>query len=114
MTEYMWDGDTIGIPDKVVAHNDPAMPNACTFVIHDEGHTLGNLLRTYLHLQPNVIMAGYLAKHPMTHSMHLQVATNTLSNPKQATLDAIDAILEELTSVETALTAALDGFPRQH
>ncbi|KAF7459222.1 DNA-directed RNA polymerase I and III subunit RPAC2 [Cryptosporidium felis] len=49
-----------------------------TFQIHEEDHTLGNVLRHLAMLNPNTTFAGYAIPHPSISTMNLRI--ETLSN----------------------------------
>jgi DNA-directed RNA polymerase I and III subunit RPAC2 len=66
--------------------------SSATYVVKDEGHTLGNSLRNQLMKDPRVSLCGYTVPHPMesiikmrlqTHSSHVH-ATTTLKDGLEA------------------------------
>lgn len=50
-------------------------PNAGTFVLAKEDHTLGNLIRLQLLRDPTVRFAGYRMPHPLIFDCHVKVET---------------------------------------
>lgn len=71
--------DKFVVPDdlaKVKYVKDPRVPNAATFIIQREDHTLGNILRMQLHRDPHVIFAGYKIPHPLQYQMEIKVQTD--------------------------------------
>ncbi|XP_039284366.1 probable DNA-directed RNA polymerases I and III subunit RPAC2 [Nilaparvata lugens] len=47
-----------------------------TFIFNDEGHTLGNALRSIIVSYPDVTFCGYTVPHPAEIKMHLRIQTN--------------------------------------
>jgi len=58
---------------KVEYAKDPKVPNAGTFRLNREDHTLGNLIRERLLRDPDVIFAGYQVPHPLEHHVLIKV-----------------------------------------
>ena len=54
---------------------DSKKPNAATFVMHKEDHTLGNLIRIQLLRDPNVRFAAYRMPHPLIYETHIRIET---------------------------------------
>ena len=54
---------------------DSKRPNAGTFVLAKEDHTIGNLMRLQLLRDPNVRYAGYRMPHPLIFDCHIRVET---------------------------------------
>ncbi|KAK8798943.1 hypothetical protein WA171_005696 [Blastocystis sp. BT1] len=48
---------------------------ARTFVFYNEGHTLGNPMRTIIMQQEGVEFCGYSVPHPVEAKMHLRIQT---------------------------------------
>lgn len=44
-----------------------------TFVFADEGHTLGNVLKSIVCRYPDVVFCGYTVPHPAEPVMHLRI-----------------------------------------
>ena len=49
--------------------------NCRTFVFKNEGHTLGNVLRSVIMQNPQVAFCGYSLPHPAEDQMHLRIQT---------------------------------------
>ncbi len=58
---------------KVSFEKDTKMPNAGTFKVEKEDHTLGNVLRYELLRNPSVLFAGYKMPHPLEHRIVVKV-----------------------------------------
>ena len=50
----------------------------CTFLLHNEDHTLGNPLRYIILKDPDVEVCGYNVPHPSEHRINLRIQTRTL------------------------------------
>ncbi|XP_076446571.1 DNA-directed RNA polymerases I and III subunit RPAC2-like [Babylonia areolata] len=69
----------------------------CTFVLHDEDHTLGNSLRYMIMKNPNVEFCGYNVPHPSEKKIHLRVQTYPTSD--MTAMDAFKKGLKDLSGV---------------
>ncbi|KAK8822300.1 DNA-directed RNA polymerases I and III subunit RPAC2 [Blastocystis sp. ATCC 50177/Nand II] len=58
------------------------METARTFVFYNEGHTLGNPMRTILMQQDGIEFCGYSVPHPVEAKMHLRIQTTGESATK--------------------------------
>jgi DNA-directed RNA polymerase II subunit RPB11 len=59
--------------NRLVYKPDSKKPNAGTFVMAKEDHTVGNLLRMQMLRDPSVRYAGYRLPHPLTMECHVRV-----------------------------------------
>ncbi|XP_037028653.1 probable DNA-directed RNA polymerases I and III subunit RPAC2 [Bradysia coprophila] len=70
-----------------------------TFVFENEGHTLGNVLKSIIGRYPEVEFCGYTVPHPAEPTMHLriQVSKNSRAadDPSQS-VKAIDVLVRGL------------------
>ena len=62
---------------KMVYANDEKIPNAGTFTIAKETHTVGNLLQMQVLRNNQVKYCGYKMPHPLQNSMLVKVQTTT-------------------------------------
>ena len=56
---------------------DQKMINSCTYILHLEDHTIGDLLRIYLLKKKEVKFAGYKMPHPLVDKIEIKVQTST-------------------------------------
>lgn len=68
-------GVTSGPPKRLQYIKDSKRPNAGTFILGKEDHTLGNLFRLQLLRDPQVRYAGYRMPHPLIFDCHIRVET---------------------------------------
>lgn len=61
--------------ERLVYNPDSKKPNAGTFVMKKEDHTIGNLLRMQMLRDPSVRYAGYRLPHPLIMECHVRVET---------------------------------------
>ena len=78
-------------------------PNAATFAINGEDHTLGNALQYVLNKNPAVEFTGYTVPHPSEMRLHLRVQT-------KGSLTAVDALREALTMLRDMSDHVRDTF----
>mmetsp|Transcript_71461 Transcript_71461/g.190850 ORF Transcript_71461/g.190850 Transcript_71461/m.190850 type:complete len:118 (-) Transcript_71461:389-742(-) len=50
-----------------------------TFVVREEDHTLGNVIRYALNQNPDVTFCGYSVPHPLESKMHIHIQTKGIS-----------------------------------
>lgn len=62
-----------------------------TFVITDEGHTLGNALKSIIGRYPEVDFCGYTIPHPAENAMHFRIQSN-----RNKAIDILKRGLEDL------------------
>ena len=69
------------------------MPNACTFFIHGEDHTVGNLLKeTLFKDKENVKFIGYKKPHPLDSKVELKLQTYEDRKPAHVLKSAIESL----------------------
>uniref|UniRef100_A0A2M3ZJV0 DNA-directed RNA polymerases I and III subunit RPAC2 n=1 Tax=Anopheles braziliensis TaxID=58242 RepID=A0A2M3ZJV0_9DIPT len=74
-----------------------------TFVFEDEGHTLGNVLKTIICKYPDVNFCGYTVPHPAENKMHFRIqATKSVR--------AIDVLLRGLQDLERLCDHMMETF----
>jgi DNA-directed RNA polymerase II subunit RPB11 len=61
--------------NRLAYQPDSKKPNAGTFVLAKEDHTLGNLIRLQLLRDSDVRFAGYRMPHPLIFDVHIRVET---------------------------------------
>ncbi|XP_055859112.1 probable DNA-directed RNA polymerases I and III subunit RPAC2 [Episyrphus balteatus] len=67
---------------------------ARTFVFEDEGHTLGNALKTIISRYPDVDFCGYTIPHPTENKLHFRIQSR-----KNRAIDVLKRGLEDLDSL---------------
>ena len=72
--------------NRLVYTADSKKPNAGTFILAKEDHTIGNLMRLQLLRDPSVRFAGYRMPHPLIFDCHIRVETmDSRSRPTRVT-----------------------------
>ncbi|KAI8919619.1 DNA-directed RNA polymerase [Entophlyctis helioformis] len=79
---------------------DTKIPNAATFTVLKEDHTLGNLLRMQLLKNPKVIFAGYKMPHPLEHEFVLKVQTTPDTSPIQVLQAELNNLIHEISTIK--------------
>lgn len=98
---------------KLVYQPDSKKPNAGTFILGKEDHTLGNLLRVQLLRDPNVRFAGYRMPHPLIFDTHVRVETmDSKISPKNVFDCALSDLLLETEILEKSWDTAVQEFER--
>ncbi|KAI8370465.1 DNA-directed RNA polymerase [Radiomyces spectabilis] len=84
---------------KVEMEVDTKIPNAATFIIEREDHTLANMLRAQLLKDPRVLFAGYKVPHPLEHNFVIKVQTTTGTTPGKVLKEATSELISELNAL---------------
>lgn len=67
-----------------------------TFVFENEGHTLGNVLKSIIGRYPEVEFCGYTVPHPAESTMHLRIQVTKNSRISDEPIKAIDVLVRGL------------------
>ena len=95
-------GVSTGPPRKLQYIKDIKRPNAGTFILGKEDHTLGNLMRIQLLRDNQVRYAGYRIPHPLIFDCHLRVETmDATLTPVQVFNSALADLQLELEILES-------------
>ncbi|KAJ5977821.1 hypothetical protein PENPOL_c001G04564 [Penicillium polonicum] len=81
---------------KIDVEVDTRLPSAAIFTFRKEDHTLGNMLRQRLLKTAHVIFAAYRVPHPLTPEFQLRVQTDGEVTPRQAVINASEALIKDL------------------
>ena len=79
--------------------NDEEVENAGKFIIENEDHTLGNIIRTSLLLNKHVMFAGYRIEHPLSNKLYINIRTDVTISPMEALNNSIDELINELNEI---------------
>lgn len=88
--------------EKIIINKDTKLPNACLFPNNREHHTLGNIIKSQLLKDPQVLFSGYKVPHPLEHKIVICVQNTEDYYPKKVFISAIKTslasslLLEEL------------------
>nr|XP_054543466.1 DNA-directed RNA polymerase II subunit RPB11-a-like isoform X1 [Pan troglodytes] len=85
---------------KISINKDFKVPNACLFTINKEDHTLGNIIKSQLLKDPQVLFAGYKVPHPLERKIIIRVQTTPDYSPQEAFTNAIADLISELSLLE--------------
>uniref|UniRef100_A0A8C5W1S9 DNA-directed RNA polymerase RBP11-like dimerisation domain-containing protein n=1 Tax=Microcebus murinus TaxID=30608 RepID=A0A8C5W1S9_MICMU len=91
---------------KITINKDTKVPNACLFTINKEDHTLGNIIKSQLLKDPQVLFAGYKVPHPLEHKIIIRVQTTPDHSPQEAFTNAITDLISELSLLEERRVAS--------
>uniref|UniRef100_A0A6U1NZH5 DNA-directed RNA polymerase RBP11-like dimerisation domain-containing protein n=1 Tax=Fibrocapsa japonica TaxID=94617 RepID=A0A6U1NZH5_9STRA len=96
---------------KLTYEPDTKIPNAGTFTLNREDHTLGNLLRMQLLQDSSVRFAGYQHPHPLVHHLLVKIqTTDPPANPIQAMSTSIEDLSSEFDFLEQRFKEDIDRF----
>ncbi|KAL7422299.1 DNA-directed RNA polymerase II core subunit [Cryptotrichosporon argae] len=79
---------------------DAKLANAATIELKPADHTLGNMLRAQLLLDPTVLFAGYKLPHPLENIISLKIQTDERSNPADALKRACTLLIQQTVAVK--------------
>ncbi|KAJ1435203.1 DNA-directed RNA polymerase [Ochromonadaceae sp. CCMP2298] len=90
---------------------DSKKPNAGTFVMPKEDHTIGNLLRIQMLRDPSVRFAGYRIPHPLIIECHVRVETmDSKLTPQQVFASALTDLQMETEILAKQFDNAIADF----
>ncbi|KAJ3301416.1 RNA polymerase subunit AC19 [Kappamyces sp. JEL0829] len=84
-------------------------PSTATFLIEDEGHTLGNAIRWMLMKDPRVQVAGYSIPHPSEHNCALRIQTDGSATAVGVLYDALDNLMEMTRHIKSTFASAMSS-----
>ncbi|KAK4812262.1 hypothetical protein QYF61_012937 [Mycteria americana] len=99
---------------KITINKDTKVPNACLFTINKEDHTLGNIIKSQLLKDPQVLFAGYKVPHPLEHKIIIRVQTTPDYSPQEAFTNAITDLISELSLLEERFRVRFFLFSLKH
>ncbi|KAK8869842.1 hypothetical protein IAR55_000410 [Kwoniella newhampshirensis] len=79
---------------------DPKIPNAATILLRKQDHTMGNMIRAQLLLDPTVLFAGYKVPHPLENDIIIKIQTDERSNPADALKRACHLLIRQTVHVK--------------
>ncbi|KAJ7753309.1 DNA-directed RNA polymerase [Mycena maculata] len=80
---------------------DTKIPNAATFKIVKQDHTVGNMLRAQLLAMPSILFAGYKVPHPLHPYFLLKIQTDGTTTPQAVFEAACTRLIGTLGGLET-------------
>ncbi|KAG4088042.1 DNA-directed RNA polymerase II [Neocallimastix lanati (nom. inval.)] len=86
---------------KLTITPDTKLPNAATFTLQKEDHTIGNMLRMQLLKYKEVLFAGYKVPHPLEHCVILKIQTTPNTTPENMLMRAFDDLYKEFGTIKT-------------
>nr|XP_033778890.1 DNA-directed RNA polymerase II subunit RPB11-a isoform X1 [Geotrypetes seraphini] len=92
---------------RITITKDTKVPNACLFTINKEDHTLGNIIKSQLLKDPQVLFAGYKVPHPLEHKIIIRLQTTPDYSPQEAFTNAITDLISELSLLEERFRVAI-------
>jgi DNA-directed RNA polymerase II subunit RPB11 len=78
---------------------DTKIPNAATFEIQREDHTIGNMVRMKLLEDKSVLFAGYRMPHPLNPLIEVKVQTRPDTSPLNAFDKALVSLIQDASSI---------------
>jgi len=79
---------------------DTKIPNAATFKILKQDHTLAGMVRAQLQSIPQILFAGYKVPHPLHPYFLLKVQTDGTITPTEALESACTKLIGTLSALE--------------
>ncbi|KAJ7078057.1 DNA-directed RNA polymerase [Mycena epipterygia] len=79
---------------------DTKIPNAATFKIVKQDHTVGNMLRAQLLAMPEILFAGYKVPHPLHPYFLIKIQTDGTVTPQAVMEQACTKLIGTISSLE--------------
>ncbi|KAK2493836.1 hypothetical protein MC885_019485 [Smutsia gigantea] len=102
-----WHGSAQMTGKKITINKDPKVPNACLFTINEEDHMLGNIVKSQLLKDSQVLFAGYKVPHPLEYRIIIRVQTTPDYSPREAFTNAFTDLISELSLLEEQFQVAI-------
>ena len=102
--------EALVVPDgkkRLQINKDTKIPNAATFIVQREDHTVGNLLRMQLLNHRSVLFAGYRMPHPLNPEIEIKIQTKKDTTPAKALGDALNTLIVDLGTLKTQFESEL-------
>jgi DNA-directed RNA polymerase II subunit RPB11 len=94
---------------KISVKPDTKIPNAATFIIEKEDHTLACILRNSILKNPKVIFCGYKVPHPLESKFLIKIQTNGEISPETLLLYEIKKLVEVIKSLSNSFSVELES-----
>lgn len=89
---------------KITMSPDTKVPNAATFTIQKEDHTLANVLRNAVLSNPKVVFCGYKVPHPLEPFFLLKIQTNGEISPKDVLFYEIQKLVRSVVELSKSFS----------
>ena len=89
---------------KIIMSPDTKVPNAATFTIQKEDHTLANVLRNAVLSNQRVIFCGYKVPHPLEPFFLLKIQTNGEISPKDVLYNEIQKLIRSVSDLSKSFS----------
>lgn len=89
---------------------DEADETKCTFVIHDEDHTLGNALRYIINKNPKVQLCTYGIPHPAERKINFRIQTREGSSATEVLKEGLQNLHDACQVVLTKFDSEVEAF----
>mmetsp|Transcript_1408 Transcript_1408/g.2156 ORF Transcript_1408/g.2156 Transcript_1408/m.2156 type:complete len:129 (-) Transcript_1408:164-550(-) len=101
--------------EKITYAADTKVSNAGTFTINKEDHTVANLVRMQLLLNPQVRFVGYITPHPLVHKVDMKIQTfSSIIAPVEVLSTAIEDLSGETDRLITETTDAIAKWKKEN
>ena len=80
--------------------HDTRIPDAGTFTINKEDHTMGNLLRMQILRDADVKFAGYQLPHPLMNICRVKIQTSGKKSPVATFQDSVEDLQAEMETLD--------------
>ncbi len=92
---------------KITMNMDTKIPNAATFTIQKEDHTLANVLRNAILSNSKVIFCGYKVPHPLDPMFLLKIQTTSDTSPIAVLKDEISKLIKTVNGLQQMLSVII-------
>ncbi|GHJ84431.1 hypothetical protein NliqN6_0833 [Naganishia liquefaciens] len=101
-----WLVDTENGQEAMEVQDDTKLEGSIRVLLNAQDHTLGNMLRSQLLLDSNVLFAGYRIPHPLTNQVELRIQTDKAMepyvSPRKALLNACIALMTQTRDLKAS------------
>ena len=97
-------------PISMAVRKQAVSDTEATYVLENEGHTMGNLIRGEMLHHTALECAGYKLKNPMSEEVEIYVKSKDGTTTDKVLIESLGLLREKLAFMETAFAQAFKEF----
>ena len=82
--------------EKITCQKEEKIKHSYLFIINDEDHTFGNVVKMMLLRDPRIRYIAYRKPHPLENKIEIKIQTNDDITPRDAFREALKNLKEDI------------------
>ena len=95
---------------KVIIQPEEKLQNTCLFIINEEDHTFGNVVKMMLLRNPKIRYVAYRKPHPLENKIEIKIQTNGDISPLEAFQEALKNLNEDVDDCTRQLEEEFQNY----